>query len=93
MKALWIAADGTKFMIEGDTIEECQAIVRKLREELGKATPDIEHVHAMNAEVKAEAEALPGVIKEEDIEDDRLRQYIRAMMQAQLNPPDPKNQN
>jgi uncharacterized protein YbbK (DUF523 family) len=73
MKAMWIAPNGRKYMIEAKTLDEVNEAISELRESLGFPKPDAVLVQSDDPKVQRQGnmnvEDLP-----QDVQDQMLKQ-------------------
>lgn len=89
-RIMWKASDGREFMVDTskcDTMEDVQAEIARMRQELGYEEPTFMSVTA-----------APGVDvgdypHEDDIEDPELREKVKRTIREGMSRPDPKKMN
>jgi len=89
MRALWIAADGTRHVIEGDTVLEIRNKVERLRKELGKPAPTLEHMQSFSPEVDAQCADIPRLNELPK----PLRDMVEEGLEETISKPDPSKLN
>jgi len=88
MRALWIAADGKQFVVEGNTLKDVQEKISELRKEHNYEEPDFSTI-----EVNDPAIDVSGITHLDDISDTKLREQLKETIKKGMPRPISKTLN